>query len=158
MSQASTVLPAFQSIKSLPPEFKFTNNPNPGLVGKHGDVKLRSTDLIGSSSTENGVLVGEVSNKVHDRAGGMDIFYEDSPYCGKGRSLEDRPSNADEDLESVPLPIPSISASSREHKWSDTTPYDSNKVLLSSDFGYTLLLVLKSVYDTCCVIIQLDML
>ncbi|KAG4984671.1 hypothetical protein JHK87_029420 [Glycine soja] len=41
MSQTSTVLPAFHSIKSLPPEYKFANNPNPVLVEKHGD-KLQS--------------------------------------------------------------------------------------------------------------------
>ncbi|OIV91256.1 hypothetical protein TanjilG_30478 [Lupinus angustifolius] len=126
MSETSTVSPVFQSIKSLPPKFKFTNNSSPGLVGKHGNGKLTSVAPIGSSSSGNSVLVGEDSNKVQGRAGGMDIFDEDSPYGGKGSSLEDRPLDAD-----VSLPLPSSSTSSRESKWNDTTPYASKKKLQS---------------------------
>ncbi|KAF1878464.1 hypothetical protein Lal_00047133 [Lupinus albus] len=122
MSETSTVSPVFQSIKSLPPKFKFTNNPSPGLVGKHVNGKLRSAVPIGSGSPGNSVLVVEDSNKVQGRAGGMDIFDEDSPYGGKSSSLEGRPLDAD-----VPLPLPSNSTSSREYKWSDTTPYASKK-------------------------------
>ncbi|RDY03112.1 Myosin-1, partial [Mucuna pruriens] len=131
MSQTSSVLPAFHSIKSLPPEFKVANNPKPALVEKHGDVKFRRTNLIGSNGLENGALVGEVSKEVIGRAGGMDLFDEDSPYGGKGRSLKDRPSNADEDSVSVSLPLPSILASSRESRWNDTNTYGSKKKLQS---------------------------
>ncbi|KAJ1400149.1 P-loop containing nucleoside triphosphate hydrolase [Sesbania bispinosa] len=131
MSQTSSVPPVFQSIKSLPPEFKFTNNPNPGLVAKHGNIKLRSTDLIGSNGLENGALGGLVSKEVHSRGGDMDLFDEESPYGGKRRSFDDRPTNADEDSVSDSLPLPSISTSSRESRWSDTTPYASKKKLQS---------------------------
>ncbi|CAL0300500.1 unnamed protein product [Lupinus luteus] len=126
MSETSTVSPVFQSIKSLPPKFKFTNNSSPGLGGKHGNGKLRSAAPVGSSSPGNSVLVGEDLNKVQGRAGGMDIFYEDSPYGGEGSSSEDRPLDAD-----ISLPLPSSSTSSRECKWSDTTPYASKKKLQS---------------------------
>ncbi|XP_027362944.1 myosin-1 [Abrus precatorius] len=131
MSQTSSVLPAFHSINSLPPEFKFAGNPNPVVVEKQGDVKLKGNNLIGSNGPENGALVGEVSKEVHGRAGGMDLLDEDSPYSGKGRSLKDRPSNADEDSVSVSLPLPSILTSSRESRWNDTNPYASKKKLQS---------------------------
>ena len=142
MSRTSSVPPAFQSIKSLPPEFKLTNNSNAGLVGKNGDVRLRSSDLTRSSSPANGALLVEVSKEVHNRSGDMDLFDEDSPYNGKARSLEEeeRPSNADEYSESVPLPLSSISTSSRESRWSDTTPYASKKVLFDANFNFTQLL------------------
>ncbi|XP_020211927.1 myosin-1 [Cajanus cajan] len=131
MSQTSSALPAFHSIKLLPPEFKFANNSNPVLVEKHGDVKFRRTNLTGPNGLENGALVGEVSKEVKGRAGGMDLFDEESPYGGKGRSLKDRPSNADEDSVSVSLPLPSILTSSRESRWNDTNAYGSKKKLQS---------------------------
>lgn len=140
MSQTSTVLPAFHSIKSLPPEYKFANNPNPVLVEKHGDVKFRRNNPIGSNGLENGAQVGEVSEEVNGRAGGMDLSDEDSPYGAKGRSLKDRPSNADEDSVSVSLPPLPLLTSSRESRWNDTNPYGSKKVILALVFSFTLLL------------------
>ncbi|QHO36301.1 myosin-1 [Arachis hypogaea] len=128
MSRTSSVPPAFQSIKSLPPDFKVANNLNGGLSSKNGDVRLRSGDPVRSSSPANGALVVEVSKEVHDCASNMDVFDEDSPYSGQLRLLEeDRPSNGDEDSESVPLPLSSNSTSSRESRWCDTTPYASKK-------------------------------
>ncbi|XP_061352348.1 myosin-1-like isoform X2 [Gastrolobium bilobum] len=131
MSLTSKVLPALQSIKSLPPGFKVTGNPNPDLMENCGDAKLRSIDLIKSSIPENDALIGEVSEEAQDHVGDMGLFDEDLAYSRKVVSLEDRPSIADEDLESVPLPFPSVSMSSRERRWSDTTPYASNKKLQS---------------------------
>lgn len=128
MSRTNRVPPAFQSIKSLPPEYKYDNNRNTGQVEKQGNVKLRSTDLIRSNGRENGAILGEVSKKANNGAGGMDLFDEDSPYGGNGESFEDRPLYADEDSVSASLPQPSISTSSRENRWSDTTPYASKKV------------------------------
>lgn len=133
MSRTSNVPPAFHSIKSLPSEFKLGNNPNPGVVGKHGNHRLRSTDQIASNASQNGASVGEVSKGVHNRAGDMDLCDEESPYGGSDRSFEDRPVSADEELVSVSKPLPSNSTSSRESRWSDTTPYASKKVTLASD-------------------------
>ncbi|MCH86189.1 myosin-1-like [Trifolium medium] len=129
MSQTTSVPPAFQSIKSLPPEFKFDNNRNSGIVEKHGKVKLRSTDLIESNGRENGATVGKVSKEADSRAGGMDLFDEESPYGGNGESFEDRPLYANEDSISASLPQPSISTSSSESRWSDTNAYASKKVI-----------------------------
>ncbi|QCD89330.1 myosin V [Vigna unguiculata] len=127
MSVTSKVMPALHSIKSLPPEFKITS----GKMENHGDAKLRSSDATGSSSPENNVLVGEVSEQALNHAGDVGLYDEDVAYSRKGVSLEDRSSIADEDLETVPLSFPSISMSSRERRWSDTTPYSSKKKLQS---------------------------
>jgi myosin-5 len=100
-------------------------------VEKRGNVKLRSTDLIGSNGRENGAIVGEVSKEADSRAGGMDLSDEESPYGGNGESFEDRPLYANEDSISASLPQPSISMSSRESRWSDTNAYASKKKLQS---------------------------
>ena len=114
----------------------------PLLIGFKGSLKFfdlqrlyfseflhRYDDMIGSGSPENDALIGEVAEEAQNCAGDMGVYGEDLAYSRKGVSLEDRPSIADEDLESVPLPFPSISMSSRERRWSDTTPYASKKVL-----------------------------
>ncbi|CAI8601725.1 unnamed protein product [Vicia faba] len=131
MSRTTSVPRAFQSIKSLPPEYKYDNNRNAGQVEKHGNVKLRSNDLIRSNGRENGVISGEVSKEANNSAGDMDLFDEESPYGGNAESFEDRPPYANEDSISALLPQPSISTSSRESRWSDTTPYASKKKLQS---------------------------
>ncbi|KHM99077.1 Myosin-J heavy chain [Glycine soja] len=132
MSATSKVLPALHPIKSLPPKFNITSgNPTAGLMENHGDAKFRSNDVIRSGSPENDALIGEVAEEAQNCAGDMGVYGEDLAYSRKGVSLEDRPSIADEDLESVPLPFPSISMSSRERRWSDTTPYASKKKLQS---------------------------
>ncbi|KAG4944883.1 hypothetical protein JHK87_040890 [Glycine soja] len=132
MSGTSKVLPALHSIKSLPPKFKITTgNPTSGLMENHGVAKLRSSDVIGSGSPENDALIGEVAEEARDCVADVGVYDEDLVYSRKCVSLEDRPSIADEDLESVPLSFPSISISSGERRWSDTTPYASKKKLQS---------------------------
>jgi len=124
-------MPALHSIKSLPPEFKITS----AKMENHGDAKLKSSDATRLSSPDNDVLVGEVSEEARNHAGEAGLYDEDVAYSRKGVSLEDRSSIADEGRETVPLSFPSISMSSRERRWSDTTPYSSKKVLLASDFN-----------------------
>ncbi|CAL5207918.1 unnamed protein product [Lathyrus oleraceus] len=118
MSMGSKALRTLQPIKSLPPGFKVNGNLTRDGMESRGDTKLRSSGLVGSSSPENDAL----SEEGEDRTGDMGLFNEDLAYSGKV---------ADEDLESVPLPFQSISASSRESRWSDTTPYVSKKKLQS---------------------------
>lgn len=127
MSIGSKILPALQSIKSLPPGFKVNGNLTRDLMESRGNGKLRSSDLVGSSSPEN----DDLSEEAQDCAGGMGLFNEDIAYSGKSVLLEDRESIVDEGLESVPLPFQSVSVSSRESRWSDTTPYVSKKKLQS---------------------------
>ncbi|GAU25919.1 hypothetical protein TSUD_16570 [Trifolium subterraneum] len=128
MSLASKALPALHPIKSLPPGFKVNGNLTRDLMESRGDAKLRSSCLVGSTSPEN---VADVSEESQDDAGGTSLFNEDIAYSGKAVLFEDRTSIADEDLESVPLPFQTISVSSRESRWSDTTPSVSKKKLQS---------------------------
>ncbi|KAK2453781.1 myosin [Trifolium repens] len=131
MSLASKALPALHPIKSLPPGFKVNGNLTPDLMESRGDAKLRNSGLVGSSSPENDALIGDVSEESQDRAGGKSLFNEDIAYSGKAVLFEDRASISDEDLESVPLPFQTISVSSRESRWSDTTPCVSKKKIQS---------------------------
>ena len=148
MSGTSKVLPALHSIKSLPPKFKITTgNPTSGLMENHGVAKLRSSDVIGSGSPENDALIGEVAEEARDCVADVGVYDEDLVYSRKCVSLEDRPSIADEDLESVPLSFPSISISSGERRWSDTTPYASKKVLLATNFNLISCWILKVLKD-----------
>lgn len=133
MSLTSKVLPSLQPIKSLPPGFKVNGNMAPDRMENQGGAKLRSANVVGSGSPENGAMIGEVYEDARDRAGDVGLFDDDLAYSGKG-VLEDRPAIADEDFKSVPLPFQSVSVSSREWRWSDTTPYASKKVLMVSDF------------------------
>lgn len=133
MSQTSGLLSSFHSIKSLPPKFKFTGDQAHDFLEEH---ELGITDVIASSKPENGALGRQVSKEVKDPSGDMDPFYEDSPYSENAISLEGRTSSGDESTESVPLPLPSISQSSTEHRWGDTTPYPSKKVLLAPDSSF----------------------
>ncbi|PNY11129.1 myosin-J heavy chain-like protein [Trifolium pratense] len=126
MSLASKTLPVLHPIKSLPPGFKVNGNLTRDLMESQGDAKLRSSGLVGSSSPENDALIGDVSEESQDRAGGTSLFNEDLAYSGKAVLFEDRASIGDENLESVPLPFQTISVSSRESRWSDTTPCVSN--------------------------------
>ncbi|KAF7827472.1 myosin-1 [Senna tora] len=131
MSQTSRVPLAIQSIKSIPPEFKFTDNPTPDFMEKHGNDKEGSTDVIVSNNPEDGAIGRKVSEELQDCTRDMYFINEDSPYGEKTISLESRSSIGDEEVESVPLPLPSISKSSRESRWSDTTSYASKKKLQS---------------------------
>ncbi|RZC19231.1 hypothetical protein D0Y65_006166 [Glycine soja] len=83
--------------------------------------------MIGSGSPGNDALIGEVAKEARDRAADMGVYNEELVYSRKCVSLEYRPSIVDEDLESIPLPIPSLPISSRECRRSDTTPYASKK-------------------------------
>lgn len=139
MYQTSRVPPpAIQSIKSMPSEFKLTGNPTPHLLGKHGNLKVGSTDVIASSSPENGAIGRKVFEELHICAGDVDLIDEDSPYGKRTMSLESRPSIGDEEVEPVPLSLPSILKSSRECRWSDTTPYASKKVLLAFNSNFNI--------------------
>ncbi|XP_030960204.1 myosin-1 isoform X1 [Quercus lobata] len=128
----SRVQPSFQSIRSLPGDFRFAGTSDhleKSDVGNSGN-----TDVMSSSIPENGELGDAV---VEDTVGNMDHqVIEDSPYCGNALLVEDRPSIGDEELDSVASQLPSISTSRSERRWGDTTPYAAKKVFC----GFSLLL------------------
>ncbi|KAH9771778.1 Myosin-1 [Citrus sinensis] len=119
MSQKPRVQPAFQSIKSLPVDFRFIGSPLSDQVEKSDDVNFRHSDVASLSVPENGELGNEFVEEGEN---------EESPYCGNNIVVEDRPSVGDEDLDSAASPLPSVSASHTDRRWSDTTSYAGKKV------------------------------
>ncbi|EXB96390.1 Myosin-2 heavy chain [Morus notabilis] len=131
MSQKSRSPLSFQSIKSLPGEFRFMGSPTSDRFEKFSDAKSRNSDVTSSSIPENGGSGDEVVEGVENSVGNVDQVNEDSPYRRNIISPEDRTSSGDEDSDSVAPPVPSISASRREHRWGDTTSYAAKKKLQS---------------------------
>ncbi|XP_004297721.1 PREDICTED: myosin-1-like [Fragaria vesca subsp. vesca] len=119
MSQKSRATPSFQSIQSLPGDFRFSGSPASDRFGD--DDNVRNSNIISSSIPEN----GESKDSIAD----MDQVIDDSPYGGNTISTEDRQSSGDEDLDSVTPPIPSISSFRTERRWGDTTSYAGKKKL-----------------------------
>lgn len=122
MSQKPRVQPAFQSIKSLPIDFRFIGSPTSDQVEKSEYVNFRHSDVAGLSVPENGELGNEVVE------GGEN---EESPYSGNNIVVEGRPSVGDEDLDSAASSLPSVSVSHTDRRWSDTTSYAGKQVLLA---------------------------
>lgn len=119
MLQKTLVPPSFQSIKSLPVDYRFMGSPASDRNEKSNGVNLNIGDVIGSSSLKNSQTGNEVVETVDN---------EDSPYNGNNVLVEDRPSTGDEDLDSMALPMPSFSASRSDCRWGDTTSYAAKKV------------------------------
>lgn len=132
MSQKSRAPPSFQSIKSLPGDFRFTGSPASDRFGDDGNVG--NSNIIFSSIPENGDLKDSFAQGFEDSPGplgDMDQVNDDSPYSGNTISTEDRQSRGDEDLDSVTPPLPSISLFRTERRWGDTTSYAGKKKLQS---------------------------
>lgn len=132
MSQKPRAPASFQSLKSLPADFRFSGLPASDRFGKSDDGNLGNSNVISSSIPENGGLgdidVAEGIEGSPGALGDMDQVNDDSPYSGNTISIEDGPSRGDEDLDSVAPSLPSISSSHRERRWGDTTPYAVKKV------------------------------
>ncbi|KAM5566371.1 myosin-1-like [Rosa sericea] len=132
MSQKSRFTPSFQSIKSLPGDFRFSGAPASDRFGD--DDNVRNSNIISSSIPENGELKDSIAEGVEGSPGplgDMDQVIDDSPYSGNTISTEDRQSRVDEDLDSVTPPLPSISSFRTERRWGDTTSYAGKKKLQS---------------------------
>ncbi|XP_015577619.1 myosin-1 [Ricinus communis] len=118
MSQNSQALPSLQLIKSLPVDFRFTENAENSVS--------RFSSIPEHDSSGDGVVDGDLD------ISGNDVS-EDSPYGGNAISVGDRPSVGYEDLDTVaaPSPSPSISTSHTERRWADTTSYLTKKKIQS---------------------------
>ncbi|XP_050118693.1 myosin-1 [Malus sylvestris] len=128
MSQKTRAPPSFQSIKSLPGDFRFSGLPASDRFGKSDDGNLGNSNVISSSIPENGGFEG-VEGSIGP-LGDMEQV-DDSPYGRNTISIEDSPPRGDEDLDSVAPSMPSIASSRREHRWGDTNPYAVKKKLQS---------------------------
>lgn len=112
-------------------------SPTSDRFEKFSDAKSRNSDVTSSSIPENGGSGDEVVEGVENSVGNVDQVNEDSPYGRNIISPEDRTSSGDEDSDSVAPPVPSISASRREHRWGDITSYAAKKVVSGFWFSFT---------------------
>ncbi|WCJ40061.1 myosin 1 [Euphorbia peplus] len=108
MPQKSQARPSFQSIKSLPVDFKFCGSPTSEHLEK---LDEQNRDAICSSIPENDSVEGLYGNDVND----------DSPYAGDITTYEDS------DTVASPSPSYSISESPTERRWGDATSYAAKK-------------------------------
>lgn len=128
MSQNSLVPASFQSIRSLPGDFRFAGSPASDCLEKSEDWSSGNVNVIASSIPEYGNVGGGVVGGAEGTGSEMEQALDDSPYGGNVVSVDDRPLVGDEDLDSVASYLPSISPSSGDHRWGDTTSYAAKKV------------------------------
>ncbi|MBA0717941.1 hypothetical protein Golax_005712, partial [Gossypium laxum] len=95
------------------------------------DVNSGNNGIASLSAPENGDSGAKVVERVENGVADADQAHEDSPYSGNTLVVEDRPSVGDEDLVSAAAPLPSVSKSNIEHRWSDITSYTTIKKVQS---------------------------
>ncbi|TYG80651.1 hypothetical protein ES288_D02G233900v1 [Gossypium darwinii] len=97
----------------------------------YADVNSGNNAVNSLSAPLSGGTGGKVVETVEN--GVLDTVHmnEDSPYSGNAMLVEDRPSVADEDLNSAAAPLPSVSTSNIERRWSDITSYAPKKKIQS---------------------------
>jgi myosin-5 len=103
-------------------------SPTSEQLEKSVDVKSLNSNAVCSSFPEKNDIGNGLVEGAEDSVGN-DVS-EDSPYSRTAILIEQRPSVGDEDLDTVVMPLPSISTSRRERRWSDTSSYATNKVPL----------------------------
>ncbi|KAL1135171.1 hypothetical protein V6Z11_A12G156300, partial [Gossypium hirsutum] len=130
MSKKTGVPPSHRFTKSLPVDFRFMGSPTPNPI-RFADVNSGNNGIASLSAPENGDSGAKVVERVENGVADADQAHEDSPYNGNTLVVEDRPSVADEDLVSAAAPLPSVSKSNIEHRWSDITSYTTKKKVQS---------------------------
>ncbi|KAL9356681.1 hypothetical protein Peur_049934 [Populus x canadensis] len=126
LQKKSQVLPSFQSIKSLPVDFRFVGSPT-SEQSENGNLVNSNTACLSvpeKNDLENGLVEGAEDSVGND-------VNEDSPYSQAAILVEQRPSVGDEDLDTVPTPLPLVSTFHRERRWADTSSYAAKKKLQS---------------------------
>ncbi|KAH8507944.1 hypothetical protein H0E87_010191 [Populus deltoides] len=126
LQKKSQVLPSFQSIKSLPVDFRFVGSPT-SEQSENGNLVNSNTACLSvpeKNDLENGLVEGAEDSVGND-------VNEDSPYSRAAILVEQRPSVGDEDLDTVPTPLPLVSTFHRERRWADTSSYAAKKKLQS---------------------------
>ncbi|XP_061973426.1 myosin-1-like isoform X1 [Populus nigra] len=126
LQKKSQVLPSFQSIKSLPVDFRFVGSPT-SEQSENANLVNSNTACLSvpeKNDLENGLVEG-----AEDSVGNAVI--EDSPYSQAAILVEQRPSVGDDDLDTVPTPLPLVSTFHRERRWADTSSYAAKKKLQS---------------------------
>ncbi|KAG8498207.1 hypothetical protein CXB51_007242 [Gossypium anomalum] len=97
----------------------------------YADVNSGNNAVNSLSAPLNGGTGDKVVETVENGVSDSGHTNEDSPYSGNAMLVEDRPSVADEDLDSAAAPLPSVSKSNSERRWSDITSYAPKKKVQS---------------------------
>ncbi|KAG6773655.1 hypothetical protein POTOM_020947 [Populus tomentosa] len=126
LQKKSQVLPSFQSIKSLPVDFRIVGSPTSEQSENANLVNSNTACLSVPEKNDlgNGLVEGAEDSVGND-------VNEDSPYSQAAILVEQRPSVGDEDLDTVPTPLPLVSTFHRERRWADTSSYAAKKKLQS---------------------------
>ncbi|MBA0586481.1 hypothetical protein Gorai_017223 [Gossypium raimondii] len=97
----------------------------------YADVNSGNNAVNSLSAPLSGGTGGKVVETVENGVPDTVHMNEDSPYSGNAMLVEDRPFVADEDLDSATAPLPSVSTSNIERRWSDITSYAPKKKVQS---------------------------
>ncbi|WOH13189.1 hypothetical protein DCAR_0832698 [Daucus carota subsp. sativus] len=124
MSLKPQVLPYFQSIKSLPVEFKLVDSPGAYSLGEIEGANTSRTEMIPDHVLENGELAGsEIGEKIARND-------DESPYSSVDMTLvEEEAFASDGTSNSAAAPLRSLIPFRNESKWNDTTYYVAKKKL-----------------------------
>ena len=131
MSQKTGIPPSHRFTKSLPFDFRFMGSPTSDPIG-YADVSSGNNRLTSLSVPENGDSGDKVVERVENGVADSDQANDDSPYSGNAMLVEDRPSVGNEDVDSAAAPLPSVSKSNIDRRWSDITSYATKKVISGS--------------------------
>ncbi|KAK8616166.1 hypothetical protein V6N13_017726 [Hibiscus sabdariffa] len=110
--------------------FRFMGYPTSGPMG-YADVNSGNNAVTSLSAPVNGGSGVKVFERVENGVLNSDQMNADSPYSGSGMLVEDRSPVGDEDLDSAASPLPSVSRSNIERRWSDITSYATKKKVQS---------------------------
>lgn len=128
MSQKGRGSPSFQSIKSLPVDFRLVGSPNSQHLEKSNGGNVSTGGVMSEGiAAVNGEVLSDVMEDVN---GNVDVENDESPYSSLSLSAEERPSAVDDHLNSENSSLQSTGPSRVESKWSDTKSYSAKKVLL----------------------------
>ncbi|OMO62400.1 IQ motif, EF-hand binding site [Corchorus olitorius] len=131
MSQKTGIPPSHRYTKSLPIDFRFMGSPTSDPVS-YADGKQENNGVTSLSIPENGNSGSKVIERVENGVADVDQANDDSPYSGNAVLVEDRPSSVgDEDLDAAAAPLPSVSKSNIERRWSDISSYATKKKVQS---------------------------
>lgn len=117
-------VPSFQSIKSLPADFRNAGSRLPGGMGMSSDSAISESDELSG---------GVAERSTNGRGNVVGSNNDESPYSSLDMSAQDGVMLADEsdnDPKDVRAPTRSKEQVRVDSMWSDTTPYASKKVCM----------------------------
>ncbi|GAA0140427.1 actin binding motor protein [Lithospermum erythrorhizon] len=150
MANRTHVPPQFQSIKSLPGDFRFYDKSSSEGAERSDVVITDRNRMVSDSIPENGEQTDIGKLGVRENGNRRD---DESPYGHTSILDEERLSSSsdNDDLSIASYPSPSVAPARVESKWSDTTPYLAKKKLQSwfqlPDGNWDLVTIIKTSGD-----------